>query len=163
MIGHNCVSTSRSIQRQETSFIEFKLPFPPWMAYSFGKKNKNTQMKTTLYLALIGCLSLTLLGCNSQERKDISAIRNAVAEMDKTAMPRKPDQSKSNTINTSKGALTISTCEGKKDQNGRIYTEGPSRATGFFLIPRMQWANDAKEAERMLIEDYEAGNCAASL
>jgi hypothetical protein len=124
---------------------------------------KTTQMKTTLYVALIACFSLALMGCSSQEQKDISAIRNAVAKMDKAPMPRKPDHSESNTIHTSKGALTISTCEGKKDQSGRIYTEGPSRATGFFLSPRMQWANDAKEAERLLIEDYEAGNCETSL
>src|ERR1035437_823809 len=30
--------TSRLIQRRATSLFEFGLPFPPWMAYTFGKK-----------------------------------------------------------------------------------------------------------------------------
>ena len=29
--------TRRHIQRRVTSFFEFRLPFPPWMAYTFGK------------------------------------------------------------------------------------------------------------------------------
>ena len=100
-----------------------------------------------------------MIGCNSQERKDRVAIREAVAEISKTPLPRKPEESKTHTIHTSKGALTISTCGGKRGLNGEIYTEGPARANGFFLIPRMEWVNDAKEAERLLIEDYEKGNC----
>jgi hypothetical protein len=115
-------------------------------------------MKSTLHFAFIACLSLTLLGCNFQEPKDRAAIRNAVAEINKTPLPRKPDKSESRTIHFAKGTLTISTCEGKKGAKGIIYTEGPPRPTGFFLIPRMQWAKDAEEAERLLIEDYDAGN-----
>lgn len=116
-------------------------------------------MNTNPYYAIFACLALTVNGCNSQERKDRVAIREAVAEISKTPLPRKTDEAKSHTIHTSKGALTISTCGGKRRANGEIYTVGPARANGFFLIPRMEWANDAEEAERLLIEDYEKGNC----
>jgi hypothetical protein len=115
-------------------------------------------MKTTLHHPLIACFALTLIGCDAQKWKDKAAIRHAVAEINKTPPPRKLDESNSRTIHFSKGTLTISTCEGKKGPKGIIYTEGPSRPAGFFLIPRMQWAKDAEEAERLLIEDYEAGN-----
>lgn len=89
---------------------------------------------------------------------DRALIREAVETFTRKSLPRKPDHVVTHGINTSKGRLEISSVEAKKDKNGRFYTEGKARPTGYFLLPRAEWAEDADEAERMLLEDYEKGN-----
>ena len=115
-------------------------------------------MKRPLLLTLISMLTLVASGCDSQKSKDVAAIRKAVAEFSEMAGPREPGETFSNTIHTSKGVLAIATCEGTKDEEGRVTFEGPPRPSGIFLTPRMEWAKDAEEAERLLLEDYNSGN-----
>jgi hypothetical protein len=74
---------------------------------------------------------------------------------------RSPQDQASHVFSTSKGLLEISTCEGKKNSDGEWYTEGPARPDGYFIMPRGVWALNAGEALRMLIEDFEKGNCIA--
>ena len=119
-------------------------------------------MKSNTLFTLISLLTLVATGCGSQQSKDEAAIRNAVAEMNDIPVPRKPEENSSHTIHTSKGVLAIATCEGRKDEDGRIWFEGPSRSKGFFLTPRMEWARNAEEATRLLLDDYEAGNLSPS-
>lgn len=114
-------------------------------------------MKGYTWLALPVLISVA--GCDSGSKEERAVIRDAVASFDLSVMPRSPQEHHSHAIVTSRGQLVISTTAATKGPGGEYYFEGPSRLTGFFLMPREQWVADADEATRLLIEDYESGNC----
>lgn len=96
-------------------------------------------------------------GCESQRNKDLAAIDRAVETMRRLPVPRKPDQGVVNAIDTAKGRLLIATCGATKTPKGEWVAMGPSRDTGFFILPRAIWVDDIEEARKLLLEDYETG------
>jgi hypothetical protein len=114
-------------------------------------------MKTTIAIIITVIGILVLAKAAEPQSEDRKLIREAVEKFARKSKPRTPDHIFSHTIFTSKGRLNIYTAEAKKNQDGRYYTEGKSRPTGYFLVPHGAWAKDAEEAERMLLEDYEKG------
>jgi hypothetical protein len=109
-----------------------------------------------IIVALSGILLIS--SCESQRDKDVAAIGRAVETMKKLPVPRPANQGTVNSIGTAKGRLQISTCGAIKNGKGEWMAMGPSRSTGFFLLPRAVWVNDIEEARRLLLEDYEKGN-----
>jgi hypothetical protein len=124
-----------------------------------------TKMRTpTALAALLILLALLATGCNSKKEvkseDDRAAISEAVLKFTQNPQPREPSEHYQHIINTSKGQLIISSCEGKTDEDGNFAFVGPSRPSGYFLYPRMEWVSNPEEATKLLLLDYEAGNCA---
>jgi beta-lactamase regulating signal transducer with metallopeptidase domain len=123
-----------------------------------------TQPKLSLFMKANIALIITVIGilglakAAEPQSEDRKLIHEAVEKFARESKPRTPDHIFSHNIFTSKGRLGIATAEAKMNRDGHFYTEGKSRPTGYFLVPRAAWAKDAEEAERMLLEDYEKGN-----
>ena len=123
----------------------------------------SAKMKTPTLATLLVLLSLVATGCKSKQEalheKDRAAIREAVLEFTQNPHPREPSEGYLHVINTSKGRLTISSCEWKTDTDGNSAFVGPSRPYGYYLYPRKEWVSNQEEATRLLLIDYETGNC----
>jgi hypothetical protein len=55
--GGNFRRTSQRIQRRVTLLFEFRLPSPPWMAYTLGKNKTSTMRNTFIFLATVATLA----------------------------------------------------------------------------------------------------------
>ena len=118
----------------------------------------------TALTALLILFILLATGCNSRQevksKDDRAAISEAVLKFTEISQPREPSEHYQYVINTSKGQLVISSCGGKTDEDGNFVFTGPSRPSGYFLYPRMEWVSNPEEATKLLLLDYEDGNCA---